>query len=192
MGNSPGKWAADFCQVRDSLNTRQGEEFRWQRRRTGGPRAGSWFFRWFGGIEGFRSLPFLLRVGLDPRDRHAAGEISRHDLAVAHGGLENQRPTSTWTRTCGTVAVCGGRQGTSWQWSGPPDPGGPVAGSSATVVVLCPGHRDDAHRQTACPGFVMAPVALFTVKKSVVNGGKPMASAAYKVPAVSKARPPEP
>jgi hypothetical protein len=32
----------------------------------------------------------LLRTGLDLRDRHAAGEISRHGLAVARGRLENQ------------------------------------------------------------------------------------------------------
>jgi len=32
----------------------------------------------------------LLRAGLDLRDRHAAGQVSRHDLAVARGGLENQ------------------------------------------------------------------------------------------------------
>jgi len=32
----------------------------------------------------------LLRAGLDLRDRHAAGEISRHGLAVACGRLENQ------------------------------------------------------------------------------------------------------
>src|SRR6516164_3342341 len=32
----------------------------------------------------------LLRTGLDLRDRHAEGEISRHGLAVARGRLENQ------------------------------------------------------------------------------------------------------
>ena len=32
----------------------------------------------------------LLRVGLDLRDRHPAGEISRHGLAVARGRLENR------------------------------------------------------------------------------------------------------
>jgi transposase len=32
----------------------------------------------------------LLRAGLDLRDRHAAGEITRHGLAVACGRLENQ------------------------------------------------------------------------------------------------------
>src|SRR5262249_7611423 len=31
-----------------------------------------------------------MRTGLDPRDRHAVGEISRHGLAVARGRLENQ------------------------------------------------------------------------------------------------------
>jgi transposase len=37
-----------------------------------------------------RRVAELLRVGLDLRDRHAAGEISRHGLAVARGRLENQ------------------------------------------------------------------------------------------------------
>jgi hypothetical protein len=32
----------------------------------------------------------LLRAGLDLRDRHAVGDISRHGLAVARGRLENQ------------------------------------------------------------------------------------------------------
>src|SRR4051794_9715612 len=32
----------------------------------------------------------LLRAGLYPRDRYAAGEMSRHGLAVARGRLENQ------------------------------------------------------------------------------------------------------
>jgi transposase len=32
----------------------------------------------------------LLRAGLDLRDRHAAGEVSRHGQAVARGRLENQ------------------------------------------------------------------------------------------------------
>ena len=32
----------------------------------------------------------MIRAGLDLRDRHAAGEISRHGLAVAGGRLENQ------------------------------------------------------------------------------------------------------
>jgi transposase len=32
----------------------------------------------------------LLRTGLDLRDRYAAGEISRHGLAVARGRLEHQ------------------------------------------------------------------------------------------------------
>jgi len=31
----------------------------------------------------------LLRTGLDLRDRHAAGEVSSHGLAVARGRLEN-------------------------------------------------------------------------------------------------------
>ena len=37
-----------------------------------------------------RRVAVLLRAGLDLRDRHAAGEISRHGLAVARGRLENQ------------------------------------------------------------------------------------------------------
>ena len=37
-----------------------------------------------------RRVAELLRGGLDLRDRHAAGEISRHGLAVARGRLENQ------------------------------------------------------------------------------------------------------
>jgi transposase len=37
-----------------------------------------------------RRVAELLRTGLDLRDRHAAGEISRHGLAVACGRLENQ------------------------------------------------------------------------------------------------------
>src|SRR5215475_5877390 len=37
-----------------------------------------------------RRVAELLRAGLDLRDRHTAGEISRHGLAVARGRLENQ------------------------------------------------------------------------------------------------------
>jgi transposase len=37
-----------------------------------------------------RRVAELLRTGLDLRDHHAAGEISRHGLAVARGRLENQ------------------------------------------------------------------------------------------------------
>jgi transposase len=37
-----------------------------------------------------RRVAELLRVGLDLRDRHAAGEICRHGLAEAHGRLERQ------------------------------------------------------------------------------------------------------
>jgi transposase len=37
-----------------------------------------------------RRVAELLRTGLDLRDRYAAGEISRHGLAVARGRLENQ------------------------------------------------------------------------------------------------------
>jgi transposase len=37
-----------------------------------------------------RRVAELLRAGLDLRDRHSAGKISRHGLAVARGRLENQ------------------------------------------------------------------------------------------------------
>src|SRR5262249_37277648 len=37
-----------------------------------------------------RRVAELLRAGLDLRDRHAAGEIGRHGLAVARGRLESQ------------------------------------------------------------------------------------------------------
>jgi transposase len=37
-----------------------------------------------------RRVAELLRAGLDLRDRHVAGEISRHGLAVARGRLENR------------------------------------------------------------------------------------------------------
>jgi transposase len=37
-----------------------------------------------------RRVAELLRAGLDLRDRHAVGEISRHGLAVARGRLKNQ------------------------------------------------------------------------------------------------------
>ena len=37
-----------------------------------------------------RRVAELLRAGLDLRDRQAAGEISRHGLAVSRGRLENQ------------------------------------------------------------------------------------------------------
>jgi transposase len=37
-----------------------------------------------------RRVAELLRAGLDLRDRHLAGEVSRHGLAVARGRLENQ------------------------------------------------------------------------------------------------------
>jgi transposase len=40
--------------------------------------------------QALRSWPESLRARLDLRDRHAAGEISRHGLAVARGRLENQ------------------------------------------------------------------------------------------------------
>ncbi len=37
-----------------------------------------------------RRVAELLRAGLDLRDRHTAGEVSRHGLAVARGRLESQ------------------------------------------------------------------------------------------------------
>jgi hypothetical protein len=37
-----------------------------------------------------RRVAELLRTGLELRDRHAAGEVSRHGLAVAPGRLDNQ------------------------------------------------------------------------------------------------------
>src|SRR5262249_16288042 len=37
-----------------------------------------------------RGVAELRRTGLDLRDRHAAGEVSRHGLAVARGRLENR------------------------------------------------------------------------------------------------------
>jgi transposase len=43
-----------------------------------------------GAVRSPRRVAELLRAGLDLRDRHAAGEISRHGLAVARGRLENQ------------------------------------------------------------------------------------------------------
>jgi transposase len=43
-----------------------------------------------GAVRFPRRVAELLRAGLDVRDRHAAGEISGHGLAVARGRLENQ------------------------------------------------------------------------------------------------------
>src|SRR5262245_3068594 len=43
-----------------------------------------------GAVRFPRRVAELLRAGLELRDRHAAGEISRHGLAVARGRLENQ------------------------------------------------------------------------------------------------------
>jgi hypothetical protein len=43
-----------------------------------------------GAIRFARRVAELLRTGQHLRDRHAAGEISRHGLAVARGRLENQ------------------------------------------------------------------------------------------------------
>jgi transposase len=45
-----------------------------------------------GAVRFPRRVAELLRAGLDLRDRHGAGEISRHGLAVARGRLENQLP----------------------------------------------------------------------------------------------------
>jgi transposase len=43
-----------------------------------------------------RRVAELLRAGLDLRDRHAAGHISRHGLAVASGRLENELTALVW------------------------------------------------------------------------------------------------
>jgi transposase len=43
-----------------------------------------------GAVHFPRRVGELLRAGLDLRDRHAAGEISRHGLAVARGRLESR------------------------------------------------------------------------------------------------------
>jgi transposase len=43
-----------------------------------------------GAVRFRRQVAELLRAGLDLRDRHAAGEISRHGLAVARGRLDSQ------------------------------------------------------------------------------------------------------
>ena len=43
-----------------------------------------------GAVCFLRRVAELRRAGLDLRDRHAAGEVSRHGLAVARGRLENQ------------------------------------------------------------------------------------------------------
>src|SRR5262249_27397665 len=43
-----------------------------------------------GAVRFPRRVAELLRVGRDLRDRHVAGEISRHGLAVARGRLEKQ------------------------------------------------------------------------------------------------------
>jgi transposase len=43
-----------------------------------------------GAVRFPRRVAELLRAGLDLRDRHAAGELSRHGLAVARGRLANQ------------------------------------------------------------------------------------------------------
>src|SRR5262245_2800091 len=43
-----------------------------------------------GAVRFPRRVAELLRAGLDLRDRHAGGEVSRHGLAVARGRLENR------------------------------------------------------------------------------------------------------
>ena len=43
-----------------------------------------------GAVRFPRRVKGLLQAALDLRDRHAAGEISRHGLAVARGRLENR------------------------------------------------------------------------------------------------------
>jgi transposase len=43
-----------------------------------------------GAVRFPRQVAALLRTGLELRDRHAAGQISRHGLAVARGRLENE------------------------------------------------------------------------------------------------------
>ena len=43
-----------------------------------------------GAVRFPRRVAELLRAGLDLRDRHAAGQISNHGLAVARGRLESQ------------------------------------------------------------------------------------------------------
>jgi transposase len=43
-----------------------------------------------------RRVAELLRAGLDLRDRHAAGAISTHGLAVARGCLENELAGLIW------------------------------------------------------------------------------------------------
>jgi transposase len=43
-----------------------------------------------------RRVAELLRAGLDLRERHAAGEISTHGLAVARGHLENELAAATF------------------------------------------------------------------------------------------------
>jgi transposase len=45
-----------------------------------------------GAVRFPRRVAELLRAGLDLRDRHVAGEITRHGLAVARGRLEHQLP----------------------------------------------------------------------------------------------------
>ena len=64
-----------------------------------------------------RRVAELLRAGLDLRDRHAAGRISRHGLAVARGRRENQ--TSAWPSTCRTIITACSRSCVSRGWTPP-------------------------------------------------------------------------
>ena len=50
-----------------------------------------------------RRVAELLRTGLNLRDRHAAGDISRHGLAVARGRLENQLADLVFPPKAGTA-----------------------------------------------------------------------------------------
>jgi hypothetical protein len=88
-------------------------------------------------------LSELLRAGLELRDRHAAGEISRHGQAVARGRLENHLfdlifPTKAnaanerWPATCGTIATSCSRSCESRGWTPPTGgPGWPSASGSS-------------------------------------------------------------
>ena len=77
-----------------------------------------------------RRVAELLRTGLDLRDRHAAGAISRHGLALACGRLENQlsdlasRPrrtllTSGWLNTSGSIGTSYSRSCVRRAWMRP-------------------------------------------------------------------------
>jgi transposase len=58
-----------------------------------------------GAVRFPRRVAELLRVGLDLRDRHAAGAISTHGLAVARGRLENQLSDLLFPRQPGLDAT---------------------------------------------------------------------------------------